>query len=141
VVVAHHRDCFFIRNVLDSYIRDSTLNAANCRRIPKGKQCLAKKAFERGEAETFRVAGKRDGGCPPSLLEWAKLNELLEGYASVELYLSPSDGGAGDDGGLARSDCIVSRLAEAGMVEHVPGIRTNLHLHATLRPHIERLAE
>jgi hypothetical protein len=66
---------------------------------------------------------------------------LLERYASVELYLSPSNRGAGDNGSLARSDSIVSRLAEAGMVEHIPGIRTNLHLHATLRPDIERLAE
>ena len=66
---------------------------------------------------------------------------VLERYSSVELYLSPSDRGAGDDGSLARSDSIVSRLAEAGMVEHIPSIRTNLQLHATLRPHIERLAE
>ena len=51
---------------------------------------------------------------------------VLERYSSVELYLSPSDRGAGDDGSLARSDSIVSRLAEARMVEHIPGIRTNL---------------
>ena len=66
---------------------------------------------------------------------------LLERYASVELYLSSPDRGAGDDGSLTRSDCIISWLAEAGMVQDVPGIRTNLHLHATLRPDIERLAE
>ena len=87
------------------------------------------------------VSGKIDGGDPPSILEWAKVNELLERYTSVELYLSPSDRGAGDDGCLAGSDCIVSWLAKAGMVEHVPGIGTNLHLHATVRPDIERLAE
>jgi hypothetical protein len=32
-------------------------------------------------------------------------------------------------------------LAEAGMVEHIPGIRTNLQLHTTLRPHIERVRQ
>lgn len=66
---------------------------------------------------------------------------LSERYTSVELYLSPSDRGAGDDGSLARSDSVVSRLAEAGMVEHIPGIRTNLQLHTTLRPHIERVRQ
>jgi hypothetical protein len=30
---------------------------------------FSEEGLERGEAETFRVAGKRDGGCPPSLLE------------------------------------------------------------------------
>ena len=60
-----------------------------------------------------RQNDNRDGGCPTSLLERANLTNLLEQYVSVELYLSPSDRGAGDDGSLARSDCIVSRLAEA----------------------------
>jgi hypothetical protein len=101
----------------------------------------AKKVLSAARLRRSESPGKIDGGQPPSILEWAKLYESLERYASVELYLSASDRGAGDDGSLARSDSIVSRLAEAGMVEHVPGIRTNLHLHATLRPDIERLAE
>ena len=70
-----------------------------------------------------------------------EMSSFLERDTAVELDLSASDRGAGDNGTLARSDSIVSRLAEAGMVEHIPGIRTNLQLHATVRPYIERLAE
>jgi hypothetical protein len=171
-MVAHHRDCFFIRNMLDFYIRrDSTLNAANSRRIPKrrivstqlnrrkrtanwkpmkwvgspmnSKRDRSEEAKKALSAATLRGSGLRqkDGGCPPSILECAKLNELLERYASGELDLPASDRGAGDDGSLARSDSIVSRLAKAGVVQHVPGICPDLQLHTTIRPHIERLAE
>jgi hypothetical protein len=57
------------------------------------------------------------------------------------LYLPSTNGDSRDLGGLARPDGIISWLAKTGMVQHISGIRTDLQLHATLRPDIERLSE
>jgi hypothetical protein len=65
---------------------------------------------------------ERDGYLLPSLVRKFYFYFRLERDTAIELDLSAADRGTRDIGGLARPDGIVSRLAEAGMVQHVSGI-------------------
>lgn len=63
----------------------------------------------------------------------------LELYVSVELHSSPAYGNAVDHCGLTRSNCIVARLSEAGMIQDIGGFAPNLQADSALWPNRERL--
>jgi hypothetical protein len=65
---------------------------------------------------------KRDEEISPSLLEGLYRFSRLERDSTVELDLPAADRSACNNGTLSRSDGVVTRLAEAGMVQHVSGV-------------------